>query len=83
MLFCDFPLRTCYIPTLLPGLATIEASQRGLYGSIDFLGVDVLNKTVTRVLVEGDASGFEMHDTLTTLMRFKTTETDPEIYGQD
>jgi hypothetical protein len=65
------------------GIATISASQNGLYGNIDFLGVDVLNKTVTRVLVEGEAGGFEMHDTLNTLITFKTTTTDPHILGQD
>jgi len=64
------------------GIATLSASQNGLYGNIDFLGVDVLNKNVSRVLVEGDSSGFETHDTLNTLITFRTTSDDPDIVGQ-
>jgi hypothetical protein len=77
VLSMTYPLTTHH-----SGIASIAASQNGLYGNIDFLGVDVLKKTVTRVLVEGDASGFEMHDTMNTLIKFKTTASDPDIFGQ-
>jgi len=63
------------------GVATIIASQNGLYGRIDFLGVDVLNKTASRVLVHGDGQGFETHDALQALVRFKSTS-DHDIDGK-
>lgn len=65
------------------GLATIEASQKGLYASIDFLGVDVLNQAVTRVLVHGDASGFDTHDAMKSLIKLRTSSVDSECGGHD
>ena len=71
------PLTLC----IFKGIATVKATQNGLYGQINFLGVDVLNKTVSRVLVEGEASGFETHDALKELVKLKTTFDDPDIRG--
>mmetsp|Transcript_18297 Transcript_18297/g.19061 ORF Transcript_18297/g.19061 Transcript_18297/m.19061 type:complete len:250 (+) Transcript_18297:68-817(+) len=52
------------------GVATVIATQVGLHSKIEFLGVDVFNKDSLRILVNGNAKDFSLHDTLRSKVTF-------------
>jgi hypothetical protein len=56
------------------GIVTVQAIQEGLHSKIQFIGADVLNQHSTRLLVNGNARGFETHDSLKALVSFKSVQ---------
>jgi len=54
------------------GVVSVEAVQRGVQANLEFVGVDVFNDHSSRILVKGNASGFENHDALCALVSFKS-----------
>lgn len=54
------------------GVVSVDAVQNGLHTDISFIGLDVTNERHSRVLVKGNAKGFETHDALKAIVSFKS-----------
>lgn len=54
------------------GVVSVDAFQNGLHTDISFIGLDVSNQQNSRVLVKGNAKGFEIHDALKAIVSFKS-----------
>ncbi len=52
-------------------VVTVDAIQDGLHSKILFMGADLLNASKSRVLIQGDLTGFIKHEALVSNVSFK------------